>query len=638
MKYLKIFLISLFILATFVLGAVLFVVNNKIVDFSPLEQYTHGNPTVLLDDEGQEWARFQIDRRDPVSLEKIPKNLINALLAIEDGKFFNHCGLSFKGIARAIFRNICSGAKVEGASTITQQLVRLLFLDAKKTFIRKIKEQIYTLLVESQFSKDQILETYLNNVCFGRGVYGVQAACKRFWNKDISQISLDQAAMLAGNVQRPERFWPFEYPFSAKRRRDLVLSRMKKLGFITEVEYLAAIARPIKLVDAQNKNIAPYLKEYIRIFLEDLIGKEALYTGGFVVQTTLSSKVQELAQKSFSDNIALVRKNICKSADGGLISIEVSTGQIKALIGGVDFAASQYNRAFAAKRQIGSVFKIILYAQALISGKSFADTCVDEPIEVEDNGKIWSPKNAAGDFEGQITLAHALSVSNNIVSVKTLLEVGADSVANLAKKFKFSQQINPYPSLALGCLDSTLKEATCMFNTFANDGVYVEPYCIKWIKNNLGQKVFKSYRKNSGFFEEDSTSERVISSRVSGQVSKVLQLGLKRVKKNHPQKWFNCEAIGKTGTTNDSRVCWFVGSTPTLTTGVYVGRDDNRPMGVNIYPIRTAFPIWIGLNREIDFGNKRFSYDSSLKEVCVNSKTGQQALNATDPDAITIFI
>jgi penicillin-binding protein 1A len=168
-----------------------------------------------------------------------------------------------------------------------------------------------------------------------------------------------------------------------------------------------------------------------------------------------------------------------------------------------------------------------------------------------------------------------------------------------------------------------------MFNAFANDGVYVEPYCIKWVKNGLGEKIFKN---------EVEGAYRVISSRISGQVSKVLQLSLKRIKKNYPQKWFNCEAIGKTGTTNDSRVCWFIGSTPTLTTGVYIGRDDNKPLGKNIYPIRTAFPIWIGLNREIDFENKKFSYDSSLKEICINSRTGQVALNATDPDAITIFV
>jgi len=616
-------------LVSFACGTIFFILHNKVIDFSALEQYGSGKPTVLLDDEGNEWARFQTDRRDPVSLDKIPKNLVNALVAIEDWKFFDHCGLSFKGMLRAVIRNIASGAKVEGASTITQQLVRLLFFDAKKTFSRKIKEQVYTLLVERQFSKEQIIETYLNHVCFGRGVYGVQAACKRFWNKDVSQITLDQAAMLAGNVQRPEKFWPFDNPFSAKRRRDTVLFKMKNLGFITEKDYEFARSAPINVVETQNNNIAPYLKEHIRLFLEEIVGKEALYLGGLVVQTTLNRRVQELANKSFFENINILKNKISKDINGALLSVDVSTGQIKALIGGSDFVSSQFNRAFQARRQMGSIFKTILYAEAINSGITFADTQIDEPIELEDNGSIWSPKNANGYFDGKMTLALALSVSNNIIAVKTLLAIGADRVVNLAKKFNLSGQLNPYPSLALGCVDATLKESTAMFNVFANNGVYVEPYCIKWVKNSLGTKIFKN---------ESDTSRRVLSSRTSGQVSKVLQLSFKRIKKNYPQLWPNCETISKTGTTNDSRVCWLIASTPTLTTGIYIGRDDNKPLGANIYPIRTAFPIWIGLNRELNFDNKKFSYDSSLKEICINSRTGQQTLNATDPDAITIFV
>lgn len=654
MKLIKAFFLSFLIFMSFVFGVIFYVVNNKVINFSALEQYGNGSPTVLLDDQGHEWARFQIDRRDPVSLDRIPKNLVNALISIEDWKFFQHCGLSFRGILRAIVHNVLSGAKAEGASTITQQLVKLLFFDSKKTFSRKIKEQIYTLLVERQFSKEQILETYLNHVCFGHGVYGVQAACKRFWNKDVSKITLQEAAMLAGNIQRPEKFWPFDYPYSAKKRRDLVLFNMRNLGYISEKEYERAVKTPIILTETNDNNIAPYLKEYIRIFLENLVGKEALYTGGLVVQTTLNRDIQQLANKSFAENIKIIKGTISKDVNGGLISIDVKTGQVKALIGGASFAQSQFNRVFDARRQMGSVFKVILYAEAMQNGKTFADTEVDEPIEVPKNGNswsprvdvqpidgenvdipvdenIWRPKNALGDFDGKMTLALALSVSNNIIAIKTLLAIGADKVVNLARQFGLpSDQLKPYPSLALGCVDVTLKEATAMFNVFANDGVYVEPYCIKWVKNNLGVKIVKN--------GENKDFRRVLDSRVSGQVSKVLQLSLKRILKNCPQKWINCEAIGKTGTTNDSRVCWFVGSTPSLTTGVYIGRDDNRPMGESIYPIRTSFPIWIGLNREINFESRSFSYDPSLREICVNSRTGQETLNASDPDAITIFV
>ncbi|MFC1842703.1 transglycosylase domain-containing protein [Candidatus Dependentiae bacterium] len=602
--------------------------HNKVVDFSALEQYDPRKPTILLDDEGNEWARFQLDRREPVSLDRMPKHLINALVAIEDWKFFSHCGLSFKGIARAMWKNIRSGRMGQGASTITQQLVRLLFFDAKKTFKRKIKEQLYTLLVERQFSKEQIIETYLNHVCFGRGVYGVQAASKRFWQKDVSEISLEQAALLAGNIQRPEGFWPFAYPLSAQKRRNSVLFKMKKLGFITEGQYKQAKAIPVTLQAYGHNTIAPYLKEHIRMFLQNLVGKERLYAEGLFVQTTLHRSTQELAGKSFYENIQKLKKKISDRVNGALISLDVQTGEIKALIGGADFKKSQYNRVFQAKRQMGSVFKPILYSRALMSGLSFCDVEIDEPLEIEcHDGSFWRPKNAYGDFDGRMTLAWGLSISNNILAIKTLLKVGITNVIDLAKKFNFSSELKPYPSIALGCIDVTLKESTAMFNAFANNGTYVEPHCIKWVKNNLGEKIFKYTRH----------AQRVINARVSGQVSKVLQLGLKRIKKYFPQKWVTCEAISKTGTTNDSRVCWFIGSTPTLTTGVYIGRDDNQPMGKNIYPLRTAFPIWIGLNRELNFNIKNFSYDPSLQEICINKKTGQPT-SATDPHAINIFV
>jgi len=628
MKIIRTLFLIFFVTSSFFLGSIFFVLRNKVIDFSALENYNPGRPTILLDDEGNEWARFQLDRRETVSLDKMPKHLINALVSIEDWKFFQHCGLSFKGIIRAIVKNIYYGRRMEGASTITQQLVRLLFFDTKKTFKRKIKEQIYTLLVERQFSKEQIIETYLNHVCFGRGIYGVQAASQRFWGKDVSEISLDEAAILAGMIQRPESFFPAIYPLSAKRRRNVVLFKMKKLGFITQKAYEQAKALPVCVIDCKSDNIAPYLKEKIRLFLIGVVGANLLYTGGFVVKTTLNSEMQGLANKSFEENIAKLRKKLSENVNGALISLDVSTGEIKALIGGASFAESQFNRVFQAKRQMGSVFKPILYSAALQSGMSFSQVKIDEPIEIESNGSIWSPNNAYRQFDGKMTLAWALSTSNNVIAVKTLLDVGIEQVIRLAKKFKLECELHPYPSIALGCVDITLKEAVGMFNVFANNGTYVDPHCIKWVKNNLGSKVYKC-----SVFEQ-----QVINARISGQVSKVLQLGLKRIRKYFPQKWVNCQAISKTGTTNDSRVCWFIGSTPEITTGVYIGRDDNKSMGKNVYPLRTAFPIWIGLNREIDFKNKKFSYDPSLKEICINSKTGQPTLNGTDSDAISILI
>jgi len=628
MKFFLYLFYIIVIACTALLGTVFFIINNKVIDFSALEHYNPGKPTILLDDQGNEWARFQLDKREPVSLDKIPKHLIDAFIAKEDWRFFKHCGISFKGIIRSIIKNIYYGKRMQGASTITQQLVRLLFFNAKKTFRRKIKEQIFSLLIEQQFTKEQILETYLNHVCFGRGIYGVQAACQRFWGIDVWDISIDQAAVLAGIIQSPENYCPLVYPLSAAKRKNVVLSQMKKLQFITDDEYRQAKDLPVIVNQSKFCSLAPHLKEYIRIFLEKLVGKKKLYTGGLVIQTTVNKTIQEKALDSFNEQYKKLTDKLSKKVDGALISIDVSTGEIKALIGGSNFKKSQFNRVLQAKRQMGSIFKPILYAAAIQSGKSFADTQVDEPIELLQNNKIWKPKNAFLNFEGEITLAWALSISNNIVAIKTLLDIGVENVIALAQKFRLNCTFHPYPSLALGCVDVSLKNAAGMFNVFANNGFYIEPHCIKWVKDELGTKIWKA----------KPHVEQILHPRISGQVAKVLQLGLKRIRRLIPQKWVDAEAISKTGTTNDSRICWFIGSTPTLTTGVYIARDDNKSMGKNIYPLRTAFPIWIGLNRELDFSIKKFSFDPSLREICVNSKTGEPTLRSTDPDAIAILI
>jgi len=615
------------VIGCFFCGIAFFILSNKVVDFSVLERYDPGVPTVLLDDEGNEWARFQLDKRDTISLDNMPKHLIDAFIAKEDWNFFNHWGISFKGIARSIFKNIYYRKRVQGASTITQQLVRLLFFYSKKTFRRKIKEQIYAILVELQISKEQILETYLNHVCFGRGIYGVQAACQRFWGKSVADITLDEAAVLAGIVQYPERYCPLASIELAEKRRNVVLFQMKKLALITDEQYQQYKALPITLKMFDRKNIAPHLKERIRLFLMKLVGKKELYTGGLSIKTTLNQNIQKLALKSFDKQYETLTKKFSDNVDGALISIDTATGEIKALIGGSDFGTSKYDRAFLARRQMGSIFKPILYSAAIQSGKRFSDLQVDEPIEITQNNSVWSPKNADLKFNGEITLAWALSISNNIVAVKTLLDVGIESVIDLAKKFRLRCEFNPYPSLALGCVDVSLKEAVGMFNVFANGGMYVEPHYIKWVKDKWGTKIYKS----------NPEIEQIINSSVCGKVSKVLELWLKRVKKLIPQKWVNAQAISKTGTANDARVCWFVGSTPTLTTGVYIGRDDNKSMGRNVYPLRTAFPIWIGLNIELDFETKKFSFDPSLTEVCINRKTGK-VTTENDKEAIAVFV
>lgn len=608
-------------------GALFYIIQYDWIDFSVLEQYEIEKPSIVLDDEGREWTRFQLDRCKPITFDKMPSHLINAFIAAEDHAFFQHAGLSYKGIVRSIIVNLYYGRRMQGASTITQQLVRLLFFDAKKTFKRKLKEQFYALMVERQFSKEHILEAYLNNICLGCGIYGVEAACRHFWAKSAKDITINQAATLACIVKSPQHYSPLLYPLSSEKRRNVILCSMERLGFITQEEYDNALAVPVTIQISEKDVVGLHLKEMIRQFLEHLVGKQQLYTGGFVIQTTINQRMQRLAEEKFKKHLEKLKIILTKDIDGALLSVDVKMGEIKALIGGINFLTSQFNRAVQARRQIGSTIKPVVYAAALLQGYTFTDIFIDEPIEISQGGVLWKPHNNTHHFEGKMTLARALSHSNNIISIKALLEVGAHNVAQLVRAMHLGDDIPAYPSLALGCIDCSLEQVVGMFNIFTNHGVYVEPHVIKWIKNAWGEKIWK-YKE---------IRERVLPARISDQVVRVLSLGIERARRLYKDTWLDAEAFGKTGTTNNSRTSWFIGATPSLTTGIYIGCDDNRSMGKNIYGVRTAFPIWLQLYRNILNPVKRFFFDASLHEVTIDSRTGKKIANRHSPHAITIL-
>lgn len=608
-------------------GAAFFLFTTNWIDVSVLEKYDPGRPSIVYDDEGNEWMRFALDRRDPVPISRLPVHVIEAFLSAEDWHFFSHYGISWRGIVRSMLVNLYYGRSVQGASTITQQLVKLLFFDGKKTFSRKIKEQIYALVIEQQFSKHHILEIYLNHVCFGCGIYGVEAAAQRFWGKSAGDISIAQAAMLAGIIRSPTNYCPLLHPLSSEYRRNVVLHSMVKRGVILESAYEAAIKEPLELIEQDHHVYGAHIKEMMRQFLEDLVGKRELYSGGLTIQTTINQKLQRLAEDALQKQVAQLNKDLNQDVDGGLIVFEVQTGEIKALVGGADFSTSSFNRALQARRQLGSIFKPMVYAAAIERGLAFDDVVVDEPIQMKQGETIWSPNNWDNAFNGAVTRAFALSHSNNIVTIKTLLDTGIDNVIAMAKRCHLPGPYFPYPSLALGCVDGTLKQAAAMFNVFANDGIYVEPHYINWVKDRSGSKIYKT----------DTMQERVLARVVVGKVGKVLMHGLKRVRKFFEQQWFCGEAMSKTGTTNDSRTCWFIGSTPKYTTAVYIGSDDNRSLGHNVYPIRTSFPIWLAVTRSLSKAGDRFTFDPSLQMQTINGKTGKPC-STDDSEAIEIGV
>lgn len=628
MRFLYFIIVSSILLASFGVGIFFFVVNNHGIDFSVLDSRSMGHPSILLDDQGNEWARFQLDKREPITLNQMPAHAIQAFIAAEDWEFFSHSGISWRGIIRSSLVNLYHGRRAQGASTITQQLVKLLFLDSQKTFERKIKEQICAILVEQQCTKEQILETYLNHIYFGCGIYGVQAACQRFWGISVSDISLDQAATLAAILRSPVSYCPLLAPEACQKRRNIILHSMLKLKYISDDQFAHARAVHLK-VREESSVLAPHLRETLRLFLEDYLGKDELYRGGYVIQTTINTKMQRHAEQLFREQCATLKKNLLPDIDGAFISMDVKTGQIKALIGGYNFGKSKFNRALQAKRQMGSIFKPLIYAAGLQAGLKFSDTDIDEPFTMpQANGSIWAPRNYNEEFNGKVTLAYALSHSNNIVAIKTLLKVGIPPVIDLARACHLQGPFFNYPSLALGCVDATMSETIGMFNIFANSGAYVEPHYIKWIKDEWGKKIWKS----------NPVHHAVLPARIAGQVSKVLEAALERVRIWWPDSWMPCAGISKTGTTNDSRVCWYAGSTPELTTLIYIGCDDNRSMGKDIYPLRTAFPIWLNFNKVFPSTQKQFMYDPYLKEQFIDEKSGYEVRTADVAGAMTVFV
>jgi len=629
---LKRLLLAAIIIFSVVAGVAFYFLEREWVDVSLLEIYPNSSSSVILDESGEEFARFDMDRRRPVSFDKLPLILVQAIISTEDHDFFNHAGISLKGMMRSALVNLYHRRIVQGASTITQQLAKLMFLSYDRTFYRKIQELFLALHLEQQLSKQQIFELYVNNIYFGRGIYGVDAACKRFWNKPLSEMTIDEAATLAAVAKSARFYSPLNAPETAKIRRNIVLKSMSNLGFITEDEYQNSLKLPIKIVDnLSGSPIRLYIQEWIRTWAETKFGKEALYTKGLKIKTTLNAEMQTAAEQAYIPVIRKLQETHGQNLNSGFISIEASTGKIKALIGGLDFKKSQYNRVFQARRQMGSSFKPILYAFAMTKGFQLDSVFIDEPIEMTmPNGQVWTPKNWNDKFEGAMTLARALTYSNNIITVKLYMQLYQMlDWMSWIRKFGITAEIQPYPSSALGTAEITPEDNCAAFNVFANNGVYVKPYLIESVKDEHGIKIW----------EAEPEKHRAIDTRTASIMVNALSHRMVFNKQSvGEENWINADTIGKSGSTNGAASTWFVGSTPNFTTAVYIGRDDNKPMGQSVFARETALPIWFRFNKSINHEKKHFQQDSDLKEVVINWSTGEREYKTPYRDADTIKI
>lgn len=612
-------------------GAFFYLFERDWADFSSFDCITYAEPSVLLDETGKELARFELDRRKPITHDKLPEVLIKAFVAAEDHNFFNHNGISIKGIIRSSLVNLYRRRVVQGASTITQQVARGMFLSSRQTFARKIKEAFLAFQLERHFTKRQILQLYLNNMYFGRGIYGVEAACRRFWNKSALDVTVGEAATLAAVAKSAFLYSPLNAPDNAKRRRNVNLASMRKLGFIDRATYDEEVQRDLEIEDyVPGDAIRLYIKEWIRRWAERKWGREALYRKGLKIQTTINIEKQVIAEKIFRKKVEELRRKVGESLNGGMLSIESHTGKIRVCIGGYNFRESQFNRAFQAVRQMGSSFKPLVYTAALLSGIEMDTVMVDEPIEMKIPGckNAWKPKNWTRRFDGPMTLARAISYSNNIITIKTLLKTGIKKVVDLARDFGITRELREYPSIALGTAEASVKQSVAMFNVFVNNGVLVEPYMVESVKNKWGKKIWQGKTER----------KQVLESKINSKMVNLLSLKLKKTAKRMSKKnWIDSEVIGKTGSTNEAATVWYVGGTPELTTSIYLGRDDNKPLGRYVFGSQTAYPVWLDFYKKLSFDKKQFYVDPELSERPINWVSGCRTWDLLDKQTVVLL-
>jgi penicillin-binding protein 1A len=579
-------------LLVFMLGAATGFLYIELRDLPGIEQLEGFVPPVVTSvysDTDQIFAEYYQQKRILIPLSDIPQNFINALIAVEDLDFYKHWGIDFRGIFRALWKDIRAGKIVEGGSTLTQQLAKVLFLSPEKSISRKLKEVLLALQIEKKYTKSEILELYCNQIYLGKGVYGLEAVSRAYFSKPARELDLAEAALLAGLPKSPNRYSPFTNPELALKRRNHVLQRMINAGFISPGEGEQAMARPIQLNPSDNiEGLGAYFSETIRQYVEEKYGFNTLYRQGLNIYTSLNIQLQQAAEAAVSNGIKnLVNRQAYPNDDypqAALVAIDPQNGYIKALVGGTNFSVSQFNRVIQAKRQAGSAFKPIVYATAIEAGYTPTHIIDDSPLRIPDPiaGQDWEPANFEGEFYGPTTLRQGLERSRNVVTVKLMLELGPESVINMARRLGITSPLKPYPSLALGAFEVSPLELTNAYAVLANGGVKYEPELIRYITDKQGKLL-----------EEQIPYPKTILSRETAYIVTHMLQGVVTRGTGWRAKALGIPVAAKTGTTDDYTDAWFVGYVPSLVSGVWVGYDQKRTLGEEETGSRAASPIWI---------------------------------------------
>jgi len=546
--------------------------------------------TKIYDDNDEPMTELHVERRILVPLAQIPQSLRDAILATEDRRFYSHWGIDPIGVARAVIQNYRRGRIVEGGSTITQQLTKVLFLTPDKSLERKLKEAVLALELERRYSKDRILEMYLNQVYFGHGSYGVEAAARTFFGKPVSELTVKESALIAGLPRAPSNYSPFDRADAAKRRREVVLRRMVDFGVLKDEESKRLAKTDLGLIPPERRRTTgQYFVDYVQQSLEAKYGPDLVLKGGLNVYTTLSPTMQLAAEQSLRDGLKALQGRSAQarpgeSPEGAVITVEPQTGYVKAMVGGSDFLRSEFNRAVQAKRQPGSAFKPFIYIAALEAGFTPASQIEDSPVSYTVGGSqpLWKPENYDRKFRGSTTLQQAIEESVNVVTIKLQERIGLAKTIQVARRLGIASPLDVNLSLALGTSDLSLLELTSAYGVLANQGVWMPPVTIRYVTDAQGKLLEEHVPEGREAIAPETAYVithmlRGVVERGTGQAAKALGRPI----------------AAKTGTTNDYSNAWFIGFTPRLATGVWVGYDRPRSLGKDETGSRVAVPIWV---------------------------------------------
>lgn len=743
-------------LAFITAAGIYFYIFAGLPNLSTLDDYKPNLVTKVYSRDGRVVAEFYVERRIVVPMEKIPSHVVHAFLAAEDAHFYEHGGLDYLGIMRAMYKNVMAGRIVQGGSTITQQVAKSFFLTPERTFSRKMKEAILAYRIEKHLTKDEILYLYLNQIYLGSGSYGVEAASETYFGKNVEKLDLAEAALLAGLPKSPSVYSPHANIDLARQRQELVITRMLEEGFITPVDADNALKKSLAVKPKMTDELwaGPYFTEHVRQYLEEKYGQEVLYKGGLRVHTTMDVEMQKAANSAVDfglraydkrkgyrgairniqeqseaeefgneaasnlkkfppspgryykaivlspnpkDRSLIVRLGNRKGiisypdlvwaklynptddpdgetiipdavslfkegdvvwvgvkkvpgnedeplmlkleqeplAEGALLAVETDTGFVRALVGGMDFAKSKFNRAVQAKRQPGSAFKPIIYAAALDKGYTPATVVMDSPIvfeagktESKEDAPDWKPRNFDEKFSGPTTVRDALAKSRNVITVKILKDIGVDYAGEYAVRLGITSPLAKDLSLALGSSAVSMAEMVKAFSTFANYGVKTEQIFVTKVTDDKG----------SILEENHSVSESVMNADTAYLVTNLLQ-GVVENGTGKRAKALGRPVAAKTGTTNNLNDAWFVGYVPGLAAASWIGFDSEKNLGKHETGSRAASPVWIKFMEQAlaNTPARNFSVPPGIEFVKIDSKTGLLAGRGTKEPIFEVF-